>query len=134
MATGFQRNSLKNREGVYRLQSAWDDKVLLASKHPGRWTDWNHAFDALQKTLDNGEAIFRKPTEHRTRRERTEIEDHFVANDRRVISKQGAEELDWIGLCKKLRDLRRSTPDIAYARTVAVAPVPRETQIHLRGR
>ncbi len=128
-----RRYELLREYGVYRLQPAWEAKMLLAAEHPGRWTDWDHAFDALQKTLDNGEAILRKAPEQRTPRERTKLEGHFVENYRRVIPKESAEELDWIGLYNKLGDLRRATPDIAYARTVTDAAVPRETRIHLRG-
>ena len=128
-----RRYQLLEEYGVYKLQPAWEVKMLLAAQNPGRWTDWDHAFDALQKTLDGGEAILRKAPERRTPRERTKLEDHFIENYRRVISKQDAEELDWIGLYNKLRDLRNSTPDIAYARTVTDVPVPRETRIHLRG-
>ena len=128
-----RRYQLLEEYGVYRLQPAWEAKMLLAAEHPGRWTDWDHAFDALQKTLDGGEAILRKAPERRTPRERTRLEDHFIENYRRVISKQAAQELDWIGMYNKLRDLRNSTPDITYARTVTDAPVPRVTQIHLRG-
>ena len=128
-----RRYRLLNEYRVYELQPAWEAKMLLAAAHPGRWTDWDHAFDALQKTLDNGEVILRKAPEGRTARERAKLEDHFVENYRRVISKEFAEELDWIRLYNELRDLRRSTPDITYARTVAKAAVPRATRIHLRG-
>ena len=128
-----RRYHLLEEYGVYKLQAAWEARMLLAAEHPGRWTDWDHALDALRKMLDSGEAILRKAPEHRTPRERTKLEGHLVENYRRVISKQAAEELDWIGLYNKLRDLRNSTPDIAYARTVTDAPVPRETRIHLRG-
>ena len=128
-----RRRELLEQNRVYELQPAWEARMVEAADHPGKWTDWDHALDAVQKYMDNGEAIVRKPAESRTDRERTKLEDHFVKNYHRVISKEFWKELDWVSLRKELLRLRAETPDITYARAVADASPARPTHIHLRG-
>ena len=128
-----RRRELLRKNRVYELQPAWEAKMVLAADNPGIWTDWDHALDAVQKYLDNGEGIVRKHPSARTGRERTKLEDHLVKNYHRVIEKEFWKELDWVGHRKELLRLRAETPDITYARAVADAGPERQTHIHLRG-
>ena len=128
-----RRRRLLESNRVYELQPAWEARMIEAADNPGKWTDWDHALDALQKYLDNGEGIVRKAPEDRSDRERAKLEDHFVKNYHRVISKQLREQLGWDALRERLLRLRAETPDITYARAVAEADPPRATRIHLRG-
>ena len=128
-----RRRELLSKNRVHELQPAWEAKMVLAADNPGRWTDWDHALDAVQKYLDNGEAIVRKPRSERTDREQTKLEDHFVKNYHRVIEKDFWKELDWVNLRQHLIRLRAETPDITYARAIADANPGRRTHIHLRG-
>ena len=128
-----RRRELLAQNRVFELQPAWESKMVLAADNPGRWTDWDHALDAVQKYLDNGEGIVRKPRARRTDRERTKLEDHFVKNYHRVIEKDFWKELDWVRLREELIQLRAETPDITYARSIAGATPPRPTNVHLRG-
>ena len=128
-----RRRDLLTRNRVYELLPAWEAQMVEAADNPGRWTDWDHALDAVQKYMDNGEGVLRKPREERSDREQTMLEDHFVKNYHRVISKEFWKELDWVSLRKELLRLRAETPDITYARAVSDAASPRLTHIHLRG-
>ena len=128
-----RRRELLHANRVYELQPAWEEKMVLAADSPGRWTDWDHALDAVQKYLDNGEGIVRKPRSERSEREQIKLEDHFIKNYHRVITKEFWKELDWVSLRKELIELRAQTPDISYARAVSEARPARQTHIHLRG-
>ena len=128
-----KRRELLEANRVYELQPAWEARMVEAADNPGKWTDWDHALDALQKYLDNGEGIVRKPPKARTDRERAKLEDHFIKNYHRVITKEFRKELDWDGLRAQLLRLRAETPDITYARAVADTAPPRVSHVHLRG-
>ena len=128
-----RRRELLEKNRVYELQPEWEAKMVLAADNPGKWTDWDHALDAVQKYLDNGEGIVRKTRSERTDREQTKLEDHFIKNYHRVIEKDFWKELDWVSLRKELLGLRADTPDITYARAIANANPRRRTHIHLRG-
>ena len=128
-----RRRELLEENRVYELQPAWEAKMIEAADNPGKWTDWDHALDALQKYLDNGEGIARKPRSERSDREQRKLEDHFIKNYHRVISKEFWKELDWVSLRAELLRLRAETPDITYARTISDAIPARPTHIHLRG-
>ncbi len=128
-----RRRELLERGRVYELQPAWESRMVEAADNPGKWTDWDHALDAVQKYLDNGEGIVRTPRALRTDREQQKLEDHFVKNYHRVISKEFWKELDWVSLREDLLRLRAETPDITYARAVVDSPTARQTHIHLRG-
>ena len=127
------RRKLLAKHRVFELQPPWEAKMILAADNPGKWTDWDHALDALQKYLDNGEGLVRKPRRDRADREQRKLEDHFIKNYHRVISKDFWKELDWVSLRKELLQLRAETPDITYARTISDSDPARLSQIHLRG-
>ena len=128
-----RRRELLEQNRVYELQPAWEAQMIEAADNPGKWTDWDHALDAVQKYLDNGEGIVRKPRSERSDREQRKLEDHFIKNYHRVISKEFWKELDWVGLREELLRMRAETPDITYARTISDAVPARRTHIHLRG-
>ena len=128
-----RRRELLEKNRVYELQPAWEAQMIEAADNPGKWTDWDHALDAVQKYLDNGEGIVRKPRSERSDREQRKLEDHFIKNYHRVISKEFWKELDWVGLREELLRMRTETPDITYARTIADSNPARRTHIHLRG-
>ena len=128
-----RRRELLEANRVYELLPAWEAKMVEAADNPGKWTDWDHALDALQKYLDNGEGIVRKERSERSDREQLKLEDHFVKNYHRVVSKELWKELDWVGLREQLLRMRAETPDLTYARTIADSNPARRTHIHLRG-
>ena len=128
-----QREALLAEAGVAELQTAWEEKMKLARANPGKWTDWDHAHDALQKYLDGSDRIIDKHPSDRTRKEVDDLADHFVKNYRRVVTKERYEELGFEELGKKLIALKEDFPAVSEAQTVVESDLHRKSHIHIRG-
>ncbi|MDE0435715.1 MAG: PSD1 and planctomycete cytochrome C domain-containing protein, partial [Bryobacterales bacterium] len=128
-----QREALLAEAGVAELQTAWEEKMKLARANPGKWTDWDHAHDALQKYLDGSDRIIDKHPSDRTRKEIDDLADHFVKNYRRVVTKERYEELGFEELGKKLIALKEDFPAVSEAQTVVESDLHRKSHIHIRG-
>jgi hypothetical protein len=128
-----KRSELIDRYGVPPLQAAWEEQMLQAAVNPGKWTDWDHAYDAFQKYLDAGDKILRTPPGQRTEKQRAALTDHFVENYHRVISKEREKELKFKELLKQLRELDTSFPALSEAPAITEEPVARKTHVHIRG-
>jgi hypothetical protein len=128
-----KRREILEKYNVFELQPSWEEQMIMAAENPGKWTDWDHAYDALQKTLDGGERIIRKPPPERSERDRDRLTDHFVKNYHRVISKDYWKELNWETARKELLALRDQYPDLSLAMAVEESPEQRRTHIHIRG-
>lgn len=128
-----QREALLAEAGVAELQTAWEEKMKLARANPGKWTDWDHAHDALQKYLDGSDRIIDKDPSDRTRKEVDDLADHFVKNYRRVVTKERYEELGFEELGKKLIALNEDFPAVSEAQTVVESDLHRKSHIHIRG-
>jgi hypothetical protein len=127
-----QRAALLAEYKVSDHQPAWEARMKEARANPGKWTDWDHAFDALSKYLDNSLEILDTPPERRTPKQIDAMTDHFVQNYHRVVAKELWKELKFTELRKKLRELRAGFPAISEAPTLA-EKTPRSTHILLRG-
>ena len=128
-----KRSELIDRYGVPPLQAAWEEQMLQAAANPGKWTDWDHAYDAFQKYLDAGDKILRTPRSQRTEKQTAALTDHFVENYHRVISKEREKELKFKELLKQLRELDASFPALSEAPAITEEPVARKTHVHIRG-
>ncbi len=128
-----RRNAILAKFGVLPLQAEWEEKMKAAAASPGKWTDWDHAFDALQKYLDNGERILRTPRDKRSTRDADALTDHFVINYHRVIPKERIKELNYSAARKELAELAAAFPSITLAPTIAEDSVRRKTHLHIRG-
>ena len=128
-----KRSELINQYGVPPLQAAWEEQMLQAAANPGKWTDWDHAYDAFQKYLDAGDKILRTPRSQRTEKQTAALTDHFVENYHRVISKEREKELKFKELLKQLRELDASFPALSEAPAITEEPVARKTHVHIRG-
>jgi hypothetical protein len=128
-----EREELLSKNRVYELMPPWEEKMRLAARNPGKWTDLDHAYDALGKYLDNGHGIVEKSPSERTRKETDGIVDHFVKNYHRVITKEFNEELNYKDIFGKLQQLTNDFPAISEAQTIAESPHGRESNIHIRG-
>jgi len=107
--------------------------MILAAANPGKWTDWDHAYDAFQKYLDRSDKIVRMDPSERSQRDQDALTDHFVANYNRVITRERQEELNYKELRKKLQEIKDDFPVVSQALTVAEDSVARKTHIHIRG-
>lgn len=128
-----RRADILTRNRVLELQAPWEQQMREAAENPGKWTDWDHAFDALQKYLDNGEEILRTPPAKRTVQQADALTDHFVTNYHRVISKDRIKELNFGEVRKQLSELAAAFPALSQAPTIAETAARRKTHILLRG-
>ena len=129
-----KRAGTTGRSIAYRtLQPAWEARMKEARANPGKWTDWDHAYDAFQKYLDNADKILDTPAEKRTAKQADAITDHFVINYHRVITKELLEGTELFrSLRKQLQDLDASFPALSEAQTMAqdLSANRRTTHIH----
>jgi hypothetical protein len=130
-----KRQELLTKYHVFDLMPAWEARLKEVRVNPGKWTDWDHAYDAFQKYLDNADKILDIPPEKRTTKQVDAITDHFVINYHRVITKERWKELDYeAGLRKQLEGLKASFPALSEAPVIEDLSATRRTaHVHLRG-
>ncbi len=128
-----QRTAMLKQAGIPALQLSWEAKLLEAASQPGKWLDWDHAFDDLRTACEDGEKILRTSPARRTERQNKILTDYFVANYHRVISKARAKQLGLEALSKRLAALDRSIPPFAEAPILAEERPDRVTHILARG-
>jgi cytochrome c553 len=130
-----QRTALLQQYGVPDLQPAWEEQIREARANPGKWTDRDHAYDAVQKYLDHSDEILDTPPARRTEKQADSLTDHFVINYHRIISKERWAELKFPELRRKLEALKRDFPGLTEAQTIAERPAAlrRPSFVHLRG-
>jgi len=128
-----KREEILAKYNVAHYQPAWEARMKEARAFPGRWTDWDHAFDALTKYLDHALAILDTPPAQRTQKQTDAMADHFIQNYHRVISKELWKELEWGEARKQLRALRSAYPALSEAPVMAEEPTPRASHILTRG-
>ncbi len=129
-----KRNELLGAYRVPELQGPWEARMKEARANPGKWTDWDHAYDAFQKYLDHSDRILDTPLDKRSEKAQDAITDHFVINYHRVIEKDQWKELKFVELRKKLQELRDQYPSLSEAPVIAETPASeRKSNIHVRG-
>lgn len=128
-----KRNELLDQFHVPELQRAWEKRMLEAAANPGKWLDWDHAFDDLRTDLDWGEKILRTEPEKRSERERKLLTDYFVRNYNRVITKDRQKELNFEELGKRLETLDADLPPLSEAPVLGPERFPRKNHVHVRG-
>jgi mono/diheme cytochrome c family protein len=129
-----KRQELLNKYRVPELQGPWEARMKEARANPGKWTDWDHAYDALQKYLDLSDRMIDIPIEKRPRRWADAMTDHFIINYHRVIPKDEWKALKFTELRKQLDELREQYPDLSGAPTIGEDPsIRRKSNVHLRG-
>ncbi|MFN0166693.1 MAG: DUF1549 and DUF1553 domain-containing protein [Bryobacteraceae bacterium] len=128
-----KRDKLVEQYGVPPLQRDWELRMVAAVANPGKWPDWDHAFDDLRTEFDDGLKILQMDPAARTRRQKKALTDYFLGNYGRVITKERKEELKFGELQKQLRELDATLPELTQAGTLAPSPKPRATHVLLRG-
>ncbi len=114
-----KREEILAKYKVADYQPAWEARMKEARAFPGKWTDWDHAFDALTKYLDHALQILDTPPERRTPKQTGAMTDHFIQNYHRVISKELTKELKFGDARKQLRELRAGFPALSEAPVMA---------------
>lgn len=132
---GYQRRrgELLKQYNAVPLQAEWEQRMLEAAQHPGKWLDWDHAFDDLRTSLTDGEKILRTPASRRVRSRQKALTDYFLANYNRVITKERAAELKFGELLKQLKELDAALPPLTKAPIIREELPRRTTHILLRG-
>jgi mono/diheme cytochrome c family protein len=129
-----KREQLLAQAGVAPLQAQWETDMREARANPGKRTDWDHAYDALQKYLDHADEILSLEPAQRSQKQRDALTDHFVINYHRVISKERNKELRYSDLRKALNDLREAHPALSEAPVLAERRADRRsTHVLIRG-
>lgn len=129
-----QREELLKQYRVPELQAPWEARMKEARANPGKWTDWDHAYDAFQKYLDNADRILDVPIEKRSQKWADSITDHFLINYHRVIGKDEWKQLNFAELRKQLSGLRDQNPALSEAPIIAEDPsIRRTSHILIRG-
>ena len=130
-----KREALLAEYDVAKLQGAWEKDILYTIAHPGERTDWDLAWDCVNKLTENGNGgkIVRIPLETRTARERDILTDHFVKNYHFAVGNKRYKELKLDVATKSLAKLKTDFPQLTQAMTLAENPVPQPSYLRVRG-
>ncbi len=125
------RQELLAKHGVAPLQSAWEPKVIDASRNPGKYGgDWDLAWTVL---WNDERKILLKKSEDRTQKETDKLTDHFLEWYSAVVSKERYDELKFKELREKLAKLREQYRPLTEAYGIADMPNPPKTHVLIRG-
>jgi len=130
-----KRDALLKEHNVAELQAAWEKDILYTIAHPGERTDWDLAWDCVNKLTEggNGAKIVRIPLEKRTQRERDILTDHFVKNYHFAVGNKRYKELKLDAATKALAKLKSDYPQLTQAMALAEPPEPRPSFLRVRG-
>lgn len=130
-----KRQELLNEYHVAELQTQWEAKMVETAANPGKYTDWDLAWDCLLKLTvgGDGEKIIRKKPEERTEREQTTLTDHFIKNYFFASGDAKYKEVRFKELDRKLAELKATYPQLTQAPTVSESTTPRKSFVRLRG-
>jgi mono/diheme cytochrome c family protein len=130
-----KRQALLDEYHVPELQKEWEAKMIDAGDHPGKYTDWDLAWDVLLKLTvgGDGEKIIRKKPEARTQREQDALTDHFITYYFYAVGDAKNKEVKFKELAEKLNKLRDSYPHLTQALTLTESKEPHKSYLRLRG-
>ncbi len=130
-----KREALLTEYGVAALQADWEKNILYTIAHPGERTDWDLAWDCVNKLTEGGDGgkIVRIAPEKRTARERDILIDHFVGNYHFAVGNKKWKELKLDELQKKLRELKAQYPQFTQAMTLVEARQAKPSYLRVRG-
>ena len=130
-----KREALLADYKVAPLQEAWEKDIRYTIAHPGERTDWDLAWDCVNKLTENGNGakIVQIPPTERTPREIEILEDHFVGNYHFAVGNKKWKELKLDELQKKLRGLKTEYPQLSQAMVIAEAAKPQPSYLRVRG-
>ena len=130
-----KREALLKRYNVAELQTAWEKDILYTIAHPGERTDWDLAWDCVNKLTEggNGGKIVRIPAAERTPRERDILTDHFVKNYAFAVGGKKYKELKFDVATKELAKLKIEYPQLTQAMTLIDSAQPQPSFLRVRG-
>jgi hypothetical protein len=130
-----KRQALLAEYHVPELQADWEQHLRQAIAEPGKYTDWDLAWDVVKKLTEggDGEKILLTPVEKRTPRESEVLTEHFIRNYFFAVGKKKADEAKFEELDKKLKALKASYPQLSQAMTLAESPDQHPTYLRVHG-
>ncbi len=130
-----KRAKLLEEYKTAELQAAWEKDILYTIAHPGERTDWDLAWDCVQKLTEGGDGakIVQTPAHERTVREQEILTDHFVGNAHFAYGSKRWKELKLDELEKKLKALKREYPQLTQAQTIVENRKPKRSFLRVRG-
>jgi mono/diheme cytochrome c family protein len=130
-----KREALLAEYNVAPLQEAWEKDIRYTIAHPGERTDWDLAWDCVNKLTENGNGakIVQIPAEKRTQRERDILIDHFVGNYHFAVGSPKWKALKLDELQKKLRELKVEYPQLTQAMVIAEDAQQHPSYLRVRG-
>jgi mono/diheme cytochrome c family protein len=130
-----KREETLKQYNVAELQAAWEKDILYTIAHPGERTDWDLAWDCVNKLTEggNGAKIVQIPPAQRTARESDILTDHFVKNYHFAIGNKKYKELKLDVATKELAKLKTDYPQLTQAMTLMESPAPKPTFLRVRG-
>jgi cytochrome c551/c552 len=130
-----KREALLKQYNVAELQAAWEKDILYTIAHPGERTDWDLAWDCVNKLTENGNGakIVQIPPSQRSPREVDILTDHFVGNYHFAVGNPKWKALKLDELQKKLRELKTEYPQLTQAMVLAEATDQKPSFLRVRG-
>lgn len=130
-----KREALLAQYNVAPLQTAWEKDILYTIAHPGERTDWDLAWDCVNKLTENGNGakIVQIPPAKRTQRQVDILTDHFVGNYHFAVGNAKWKALKLDELQKKLRELKAEYPQLTQAMVLAETDTPQPSYLRVRG-
>ncbi len=127
-----QRRKLIDGYGIMPYEADWELNLRDAAARPGVRPNWDVAYDAMTKLVDNGHRILHTPVERRTAREHESLVDHFARYAGKAQLKN-ADELKLKELDGKLTALHTKYPYLSIVMTLAEESTRKPTHLRLRG-
>jgi hypothetical protein len=130
-----KRQALLAEYHVPELQADWEQHLRQAIAEPGKYTDWDLAWDVVKKLTEggDGEKILLTPAEKRTPRESEILTEHFIRNYFFAVGKKKADEAKFEELDKKLKALKAAYPQLSQAMTLAESSDPHPSYLRVHG-
>ena len=117
---------------VPELQAVWEKRLRETLANPGKWLDWDLAWDCVKKLTEGGDGAAILQKDDRTPREREILTDHFIRNYHFAVGPKTYEEVKFKELDDKLRALKTSYPQLSQGMVLAERP-PQATYLRVRG-
>jgi hypothetical protein len=130
-----KRRELLARYQVPELQAAWEQKLRETMVNPGKWGDWDLAWDCVKKLTVGGDGakILQIPADKRTPHEQEVLTNHLVRYYHFAVGPKKYEELGFKKLDQELAELKASYPQLAEAMIIEESPERHPSYLRVRG-
>lgn len=130
-----KRQALLAEYHVSELQADWESHLREAIAAPGKYTDWDLAWEVVKTLTEGGDGakIVLTPAEKRSPRQCEVLTEHFIRNYFFAVGKKKADEAKFDELEKKLKALQAEYPQLSRAMTIAESAAPHPSYLRVHG-